>query len=1523
MSLESGGRADKYGNEYENRYLARLFLRLVNEEITSVTVEPLGLDGDGVEFITTYSDGTNAYYQCKASNTTHNAWSVADLKRYKVFERSRTIIERVENSRYFFISPLQYNGLDELCKRARTNMSAQDFITYQLSNAPLRATFDDCAASFNFNKEKPEELKRLHYVLAHCYFEQSPTGVEAEQDLNEHVGMVFTGSADSTRVLLETYANNTGRYGVKITAKEIVDYLDSLGVYLRNYRGDDRILARISALNEIYWGVYQPIKGRLLRRATADILIEKYNAGHSIIIHGKAGSGKSGCIQEFINYLNDTHILYLGIKLDKDIPDISADAYGKNLGLPESPVYCLNTLSVGEPCVLILDQLDSLRWTSKHSAKALDVCKELISQAVAVNKYQGGKISIIFVSRTFDLENDKGLQSLFADNEKSHSLVWDKISVDIFSEKEVSQIVGPDYNAMPTRLKKLLQVPSSLYVWSQLEKSARSNVITSVYQLMDVWWNQVQTHCELIGGIPRTEARLCKDAIVLRMDENAVLSLPIQLFADYQKVIDGFVSNGLLVKSQNKVSFTHQSFLDYFIAAQTLANIYSGRRLSDLLGLPKNQIPTLRYRLLIILQTLLDSDISMFIQQCKYILDTDSVRYYFQCAVFEIIGQCTEPGEIIFNFVQIYLHDPKWNEYILQTVYYGHPAFVMHLNVESEYNWLENKSLILLKSVSDKVPDFVVDVLRPYAFVTAADDRKIFLTLCQEASNDSDRMFQFRLELLAHLPELFNEFWGFSSLFEHQSTRAVTILKYLLKESVNRETDTLDIYWGETEQISTYFRKNCKTIIESLFLDICEATSNLSSAKPFRFYNDEYRRWIAHELHESNERKIVEFVKISFEEYAQKHADNAIRLIKSLEYPISIVGHELVMYTAANLPIEYCDEVIQWLLTDFEKKVFEYTSNKSDFLSCTKTILKMFSLHCSMDLFRQLEKKICMWKDDSEEMVRIYKHRIETNQEHKWEPMYYAYWGHFQKELLPAMEYTRLSHYAKELIRVLNRNSWIYLPHYYSGFSCGPAKNVISPISGYTARISDKCWLKIISTPNEKINNHWRGDDDETNPYYIEATHESFSASLANQARLQPTRFAKLALKFPQHCYRGYVTSVLYALADYAETDEKPDVELMSEVIRRYSNDCERNIAAGIVRLIEKHAEISWPDDIIDTLNNFALKHPDPKADEYVVTRRSDPEDTSCDSLLSNSINCVRGCSLQAIAALLWKHRELSELFKSTIYAASSDANAAVRFAVVSCILPYYNFDQSFSAYVLNKLLSMDLRILAAPGCWEILSRQYQNEPDYYRERLIEACRTPIEDLAVHAAGLLCAVAIFFQDEKAFSHLTNERYSAKQEERICRQASSTFNQKEYHELSQEILMHLIETSTSDLKGISRLFHDRCIVIHRDKAFLISLMQSKMSSHLVHTFLRYLRETNEDIREYADVLEAVGQSAAEVPQEWNRRLAVSDLIQCVIHLFDIGKDDFRIRNICLDIWDDLFRSNLQDIRSLSDMMDNFE
>jgi len=50
MAFEPGGRADKLGNRYEGRWVAKQLLRLLNEDIQSVTIEAVGDDEKGVDF---------------------------------------------------------------------------------------------------------------------------------------------------------------------------------------------------------------------------------------------------------------------------------------------------------------------------------------------------------------------------------------------------------------------------------------------------------------------------------------------------------------------------------------------------------------------------------------------------------------------------------------------------------------------------------------------------------------------------------------------------------------------------------------------------------------------------------------------------------------------------------------------------------------------------------------------------------------------------------------------------------------------------------------------------------------------------------------------------------------------------------------------------------------------------------------------------------------------------------------------------------------------------------------------------------------------------------------------------------------------------------------------------------------------------------------------------------------------------------------------------------------------------------
>lgn len=1518
MSLEPGGRSDKYGNNYENRYLAKLLLRLIKEELTSVIVEPLGANSNAVEFISEQKEGTVKHYQCKASNTTHSSWSISDLRKYKVFQRAKEIITANSKNLYYFISPLQYNELDELCKRARTNSSPAEFVTYQLTNPNIRSMFNDCVMELGLDGNIPFDVEQAVSILARCFFEQYITGTEAEQDLEEYIGMLFTGKASAVRVLLEQYANDTGCYGVKITAKDVIDYLETKDIHIRDYHSDGTVLNRIHILNGTHWDSYHAIHENLIHRAATDSIIESIEDGRSVILHGKAGAGKSGCLEETILHLKQSGTLYLSVKLDKHLPHQSADAYGRDLDLPESPVYCLTTLAAGKPCVLIMDQLDALRWTSNHSSDALDVCKELILQAEAINRHSKGKISIIFASRTFDLENDKGLKELFAPSDSPSVMRWNKVNVNHFTKDDVIQIIGQKYNRLSSRLQKLLLTPSSLYVWSKLEENAQKNSISSVFELMNTWWQQIQQKCISVG-LQSKDVVSCKDKIVMSMESRAIFSLPRAIFIDQTNEIDFFVSLGLLNSNSNakSISFTHQSFLDYFITSEILKKIYLGHELKDLIGDKNDQTPIVRYRLLTVLQNLLESDTALFTKQSVGLLESSSVRFYFKCTVFEIISQCDVPAPEIYQIIDEYMKKPEWSDYITQVVLYGHPPFIMRLQALLDDNFPPDPLLPLLKSISYIHPNFVTDRLLPFSLLNPEQDRKIFWTLCHDANDDSDSMFELRIQLLRKNPILFQNFWGFHELIKQLSTRAIDLFEVLVESWPNDKISHICI--NDADNLACYAKQYAWQIVTKLFPKICEITSDYLPQWPDNRWDSGYRDWTPDDYHESAVRSVVEIVKDSFAECAQSTPKDLIAFVKRINYPISAVGHECIMHAILNLPVGYADEVIAWLLADIDNKIFVFSANENDFLSYSKQLLQKFSPLCDMHLFRILEQYICNWKESSEQMSYTFRQRREVRETHHIS-VYYAYWGHFQKALLPSMDSSRLSVFSKQLLDVVDRNSWIRLPYFYSGFTVGPAKFVGSPVDDYIERLSNKTWLQIISTPQDQMNDKWKGYDKGSN--YVEATHWSFASALGKQAKREPLRFAKLALSFPENCYEGYISHILYALYDNTSND-RFDVELVSKVIRRYGHSENLNIAIAVSHVIEKHANEVWPDDIIKIIEEITLNHPNPAEDEYNVTSNSDSEYKSARSLHQNSINCARGCALHAIAALLWEHRNLGDSFKSTILSASHDPNDAVCFAVMDCVLPYYNIDKSFSTEVFNSLIAADLRILSAHGCWEILSREYDSHSTYYREILIEACLSEVADLAEHAAGLLCAVAIYHNDQHALNFIMSHQFSDKQQGQICLQAVSSFNSDEYHEKSRIVLMHLIDHSSDELHGFNRLFFDRCIVIQRDEEFLTHLMESCQSVHLLHAFLDYLYESDENICRFSRILNAVGNSLSEMPSEGGSRLVVDDLVKCVVRLFDKGKDDPFVRETCLNIWDNLFMSNLHDIKPLSDMIDNFE
>ena len=93
---------------------------------------------------------------------------------------------------------------------------------------------------------------------------------------------------------------------------------------------------------------------------------------------------------------------------------------------------------------------------------------ELIREIQNLNSERENKISIIFVCRTYDLENDDGIKALFENKSKDKTKSWHKVEVNELLENEIEEILGSKYHSFPNKLKQLLRTPSNLYIWEQI-----------------------------------------------------------------------------------------------------------------------------------------------------------------------------------------------------------------------------------------------------------------------------------------------------------------------------------------------------------------------------------------------------------------------------------------------------------------------------------------------------------------------------------------------------------------------------------------------------------------------------------------------------------------------------------------------------------------------------------------------------------------------------------------------------------------------------------------------------------------------------------------------------------------------------------------------------------------------------------------------------------------------------------------------------------------------------------------------
>lgn len=1515
MPYELGGRSDKSGNRFEIKWVVYQMLKVLDEKLDYVVLEALGDDEKGIDVWIGNKNGSREGQQCKGRNGSKEYWDFGTANARNIFTNWKYQLDREKSNSVALVSPLAFTLLEDLTERAKnTNNNPIDFYNSQIFNSSkeLSNFFQNFCKVMHVNIEQELDLIKCIEYLKRITYRQYPD-TELKEIILSKIDCLLVGDEEDIYDAFISWIVDGDILGKQINHAFLYKFLREKDIKLNNLANDTRIIPRLQELNREYRSVFIPLNNGLVERKEFSNCREAIDLGNSLIIHGRAGKGKSGCTEDIINYCIQKSICYLAIKLDKRIPNGTAEKWGRDLGLPTSVVHCIHSISRNERAVIILDQLDALHWTQAHSRDALLVCAQIINQVERLNFEREHKISIVFVCRTYDLENDNNIKVLFKKNDnRRETIKWSKIQVYELSEDIVRGIVGERYENLTGKLKEILRSPSNLYIWQQLDPGKEYNECSTASHLVSEWWGQLSSKC-FEFGLSETDINETKEKLVLLFDNLGRICIPINILNVNKSCLEFLSSNGFLVIQDSKVSFAHQTILDCFLAEKMLKKYYTGEDIVDVIGNKEKQTPGRRYQVQMLMQNLIEYDSQDFLNAGQKILSSDQIRYCIKFIFFEVLNQLDVLDENIKSFIISNCEDGKYSKHIINNVIYSKTQYIRLLigcNILDKWFDIPDKKDIvfnLLFSICPKYEKEDVAFIEKHAFQMQEDDRKFFQCFWHDINYDTDEMFELRMRFYHRYPEMADKYLDFKSMLKNCEMRTIRLFVFLLENKIRSKGKSIYRYEEEfSHEDSEILIKNGAKVIDLLLPYIPTVNDEITS----------FSDWSGKYLHKRGlERSCIQIIKKANVALIALNPEAFWEQYKEYLGKGSYLYNEIILDALYHLPELYSDAVIKYLCNDLDSNIFDKTSGNGDELLLAKLVFGKHSQYCNQNVFNVLEETVISYV--SPQAKDLYQQRINFNRGRNGYVVYWSFWGDLQKEILEVLPYNRLSNKAKDLIRIL-KHKFSKGSNAYK-YSDGHSGWISSPIEG--KNLNNKNWLEILT--NNKIKqkslSHWK----EVPGGYIESSIEEFSSSFSNAVSKEPDRMIKLVLSHSEEILDVYIDSFISGVA-YSESLNSISLKLIEAMILRYPCDYISYRANYICTIIEKRAYEKWSQKILDILKEIAINHKDSEFDKPNVTNSKDKEMRSFEMLQRNSLNSVRGKAAQAISELLWKDSTLFEQFKNIIEKLTLDENPAVKYASLFPLWPSYNIDRDWASEKIINLYEQDYRLAGFHGTKNMFFLLYPK----YRERVLKIIKRCYDSEELTKMGAYCLAEMFILKNEFVDDINNPDIMNKtQAESVLHMAIKYFNKNEYNLLIKNIIRKF-KTSTLDLEmSISRLFYDNLIDLARDKDFLIEIMSSGLGRRTVYAFVRNLEKESKSVIDYKDIIMSMSYYLVEKDNKDISIWGIEDEIsKLVIGLYDetCGSSQPELKNIakeCLDLWDLMFEKQIGQVRKLSQEMMN--
>ncbi|WP_329361974.1 hypothetical protein OG896_02585 [Streptomyces sp. NBC_00669] len=727
MAPRPGGETDKFGIRYEGAWTVRHALYVLLGTGTSISLEPAGQSGDGVEFVYRHDDVTEVH-QVKRQNRNSNSWSVASLGANGIWAHLRS---HVAAGRIFrFVSTLPVRSLDELTDRARRSDDIVSFETEWLTDE-LRGPFAALASpdiygsaaaawrmlrGFRVEWHDERELAHTNAVLAEQALAGAPgrlAAVGLGQLLLENLGTTLDAAALTARLAL---------YGLR-----------------RAERADGATVSDAVRRTTRRWAA--TVERQLLQpgipREEAARVVEQLmrDDRQLVLLIGAAGGGKSAVLHQVFTALDDAATPVLAFRLDRLGPFDSTHALGRCVGLSMSPVGALGVMADGRPCVLVVDQLDAVSMASGRIPEAFDAVADLVDEAAA---HPG--MRVVLACRAFDAEADHRIRRLAAPEDCR------RVTVGPLSETQVEIAVtdmGLDLSRLDTAQRALLRSPLHLALFARITHHEEALSFRTTRQLFDAFWDAKRQDCERRRSSVRFHEAV--SAVVSAMSARQRLSVPYSVLDtdDLAASREILVSEHVCVRDGRKLAFFHESFFDYAFARDWL------RRDESLIAFLTSGEQELfrRGQLRQVLDHLRDLDPERFVEEAEQLLTSQEIRYHLKDLTLDVLRGLDAPTASEWGAVMRVLDTrPAFRDHLVGII--GIPAWFRHADDEAVVeSWLasadpreQSRAVRLLMLVAGSLPDRVARILEPHTghpqygawlqqivrFAAFADSRPLF-----------------------------------------------------------------------------------------------------------------------------------------------------------------------------------------------------------------------------------------------------------------------------------------------------------------------------------------------------------------------------------------------------------------------------------------------------------------------------------------------------------------------------------------------------------------------------------------------------------------------------------------------------------------------------------------------------------------------------------------------------------------------------------------------------------------------------